>query len=243
MPRNAEDDVEQLVETIREHCPNIVRSDTDGSRVRWFAEAIVFDLTHAVRAHQFDQNEGKLHKVYEALLKAGSLIDDLPDEAIETLRTCMPKRTLPKHQDVRIAAIEEAIVPNRFKQMDLGEFSSNLDAAAQALQRVLHDNSRKKRRRTTFDYDAVVVYRMCMKIWGEELALADSPPAPLQNSPQRARPRKFADDHEDDPQGQFTGEVFSTLGITTKVSSAAKRLSEEGGAEAWTYTYVAGAKD
>jgi hypothetical protein len=238
MPRNKQEDIEELIETIKAHCPNIVNDDPDGSKVRRFSESIVFEQTHGVAAHKYNENEEVLRKLADAMIGVEEQIKSLPKEAVKILQECLPQRPDTGNPDAVIAALEEALGLNQNSRVELDDLLSSLAQASKNLKQFLTQNSEKKRRRATFDYEATMVYRMCLKIWGVELDLAKG----NDGSTAKAKPSKFVDDHEGDPQGQFTAEVFNTLGITTKVSSAAKRLSNEGGQEALTYRYLPSGK-
>lgn len=228
MPRNDEDDVEQLVETIKAHCPNIANNDPDGSKVRWFAEAIVIERTQGVTAHKRNEHHEVLQKLATAISRVEELTKNLPDGAKEVLRGCLPEKRALENSNATVAAMEEALGLNQSSQVELSEFLNDLAQTSQNLEQFLTNNSEKKRRRKTFDYEAMMVYRKCLQIWGEEVALKTGGPTG------RFQANQFIQNYES-AQGLFTEEVFNTLGIRTNVSSAAKRLHEEGGEERLQY--------
>lgn len=231
MSRNDQEVVEELVETIKEHCPNIVNSDPDGSKVRWFAEAIITERTHGVAAHKRNEHHEVLRKLAAAIARVEELAKNLPDGAKNTFSDCLPEKSIPGNPNEMVAVMEGTLGVNQSRQMELSEFLRDLAQTAQNLEQFLAMNSQKAKRRKTLDYSAMMVYRICMLIWKEEFALASC----NGNSTKTDKPTVIAQDHEHDQQGEFTAEVFSTLGITTNITSAAERLAEEGGDEALTY--------
>ncbi|MEP0941207.1 MAG: hypothetical protein ABJH63_10275 [Rhizobiaceae bacterium] len=244
--RDIRSDAEEVTETILEFCPSLCKvrgrqqSEQQNETIepeevaRGLADYIVTERSRTTNPWGAVPGIDDLAKISRALRDIDGLIKNLSDDAKSALETILPPMQAQNDARDPVVALQDAL--GMIQRVET--FSSLMNRAAGNIDRLLSKEENKQSKRSDFDHASMAVYRICLKIWNEELLARNEK---LSNPPSANTPtklRKFVAGHDEDEQGRFFGEVFNTLGLNPNLQSAAKNLAKAGGLEKTFYNYV-----
>ena len=237
LERDDQSYIDDLVETLKEHCPNIAQADERNEQLKWFASAIVNERKQAVTALKPVEGLKQLRKISELLVRLSNQIDELPREARNAFETCIPPKSVEHTEIETVAYLEKALGIERTIPCSSEEFNALLRATSNRINSIVEQEAQKHKRRSDLDWEAVVVYRICLKVWRAELQLEIARGNQVTRYGGKTTPNKFPQPNYENRQDAFVQEVFDTFDFKTNIATAAIKLADLGGEEKLAYSH------